>query len=52
MGTLDEVRMRLRSNWQNISIKKQIFFVTVKLAGFRYTINEEGGPGTKHFKNM
>jgi polysaccharide export outer membrane protein len=32
----------------NISIKKLIFFVTVKLAGFRYTINGEiGAPGTK-----
>jgi polysaccharide export outer membrane protein len=47
--TLDEVRMRLEKQLLAEYFNKEAnIFVTVKLAGFRYTINGEiGGPGTK-----
>ncbi len=46
--TLDEVRMRLEKQLLAEYFNKEAnIFVTVKLAGFRYTINGEiGGPGT------
>lgn len=47
--TLDEVRQRVEKQLLAEYFKKEAsIFVTVKLAGFRYTINGEiGSPGTK-----
>ena len=47
--TLDEVRLRIEKQLLAEYFNKEAnIFVTVKLAGFRYTINGEiGGPGTK-----
>ncbi|MFV5688850.1 polysaccharide biosynthesis/export family protein [Flavobacterium sp. ZT3R25] len=47
--TLDEIRVRIEKQLLAEYFNKEAnIFVTVKLAGFRYTINGEiGGPGTK-----
>ena len=47
--TLDEIRVRVEKQLLAEYFNKEAnIFVTVKLAGFRYTINGEiGGPGTK-----
>ncbi|MFV8327815.1 polysaccharide biosynthesis/export family protein [Flavobacterium sp. ZS1P14] len=47
--TLDEIRVRIEKQLLAEYFNKEAnVFVTVKLAGFRYTINGEiGGPGTK-----
>jgi polysaccharide export outer membrane protein len=52
--TLDEIRVKIEKLLADYFKKKPIFFVIVKLAGFKYTINGEiGSTGTKTlFQNM
>jgi polysaccharide export outer membrane protein len=48
-STLEEVRKKIETELLNQYFKKEAeLFVTVKLAGFRYTVNGEvGNPGSK-----